>query len=101
MIPVSFTATCQRLNVEPWRYLRHVLERLPSHPPELLAEFLPDEWARAQRRTLTGTPPGARPREPLPRQAKAGVVFASAVREAWALVSAFALPSLIVEPLGV
>jgi transposase len=45
----SFTSTCQRLGVEPWRYLRDVLERLPSHPPERLGELLPDEWARAQR----------------------------------------------------
>jgi transposase len=45
----SFTSTCQRLDVEPWRYLRDVLERLPSHPPERLGELLPDEWARAQR----------------------------------------------------
>jgi hypothetical protein len=44
----SFTSTCQRLNVEPWRYLRGVLERLPSHPPERLAELLPDEWAQVQ-----------------------------------------------------
>jgi transposase len=45
----SFTSTCQRLGVEPWGYLRDVLERLPSHPPERLADLLPDEWARAQR----------------------------------------------------
>jgi transposase len=45
----SFTSTCHRLGVEPWHYLRDVLERLPSHPPERLGELLPDEWARAQR----------------------------------------------------
>ena len=45
----SFTSCCQRLSVEPWRYLRDVLERLPSHPPKRLGELLPDEWARAQR----------------------------------------------------
>jgi hypothetical protein len=45
----SFTSTCQRLGVEPWRYLRDALERLPGYPPERLAELLPDEWARAQR----------------------------------------------------
>jgi transposase len=45
----SFTSTCQRLGVEPWHYLRDVLERLPSHRPERLGELLPDEWARAQR----------------------------------------------------
>jgi transposase len=45
----TFTQTCQGLGVEPWRYLRDVLERLPSHPPERLAELLPEEWAQAQR----------------------------------------------------
>ena len=38
-----------RPDVEPWRYLRDVLVRLPSHPPERLGEPLPDVWARAQR----------------------------------------------------
>jgi hypothetical protein len=46
----SFTSTCQRLGVEPWRYLQEVLTRLPSQPPELLADLLPDKWARVQRR---------------------------------------------------
>ena len=45
----SFVQTCKWLEVEPWHYLRDVLERLPSHPPQRLAELLPDEWARAQR----------------------------------------------------
>ena len=45
----TFTQTCQELGIEPWRYLRDVLERLPSHPAERLGELLPDEWARAQR----------------------------------------------------
>jgi hypothetical protein len=45
----TFTQTCQMLGVEPWRYLRDVQERLPSHRPEQLGELLPDKWARAQR----------------------------------------------------
>jgi transposase len=45
----TFTQTCQALGIAPWRYLRDVLDRLPSHPPERLLELLPDEWARAQR----------------------------------------------------
>jgi transposase len=45
----TFTQTCQRLGVEPWRYLRDVLERLPGHPPGRVTELLPDEWARVQR----------------------------------------------------
>jgi hypothetical protein len=45
----TFTQTCQALGVEPWRYLRDVLEQLPSHPTDRLAELLPDKWARARR----------------------------------------------------
>jgi len=56
----SFTSTCQRLGVEPWAYLRDVLERLPSHPPERLGELLPDKWARAQ----PGAAESAAPAEP-------------------------------------
>jgi transposase len=53
----SFTSTCQRLGVEPWRYLRDLLERLPTHPAERLAELLPDEWARGQRAASAATSP--------------------------------------------
>jgi transposase len=44
----SFTSTCQRLGIEPWHYLRDVLERLPHHSAARLAEMLPDKWAQAQ-----------------------------------------------------
>lgn len=53
----TFTQTCQRMGVEPWRYLRDVMERLPSHPGERLAELLPDEWARAHRGAAEATAP--------------------------------------------
>jgi hypothetical protein len=55
----TFTQTCQALGLEPWRYLRDVLERLPSHPPERLAELLPDEWARSQRCAAEATAPAS------------------------------------------
>ncbi len=45
----TFTQTCQALGVEPWRYLRDVLDRLPSHPAERLAELLPGDWWRCSR----------------------------------------------------
>jgi transposase len=61
----TFTQTCQALGIEPWRYLRDVLERLPSHPPERLGELLPDEWARAQRGAVETAPLGE-PNEVVP-----------------------------------
>jgi transposase len=45
----SFTSTCQRLGVEPWRYLRDVLMRLPTTPTSQLGELLPDHWQAASR----------------------------------------------------
>jgi transposase len=44
----SFTSTCHRLGVEPWAYLQDVLQRLPSTPPERIAELLPDRWQAAR-----------------------------------------------------
>ena len=61
----SFTSTCQRLGVEPWAYLRDVLERLPSHPAERLAELLPDKLAQAQR-GVAGASPSGMPNEVVP-----------------------------------
>ena len=57
----SFTQTCQHLGVEPWRYLRDVLERLPTHPAERLQELLPDRWAAAQRAATDPAPPPSQP----------------------------------------
>jgi transposase len=62
----SFTSTCQRLGVEPWRYLRDLLERLPTHPAERLAELLPDEWARGQRAATAVARPTMPGEIPLP-----------------------------------
>jgi transposase len=53
----SLVQTCKRLGIEPWRYLRDVLERLPTCPAEGLGELLPDRWAAAQRAALAGTVP--------------------------------------------
>ena len=59
------TQTCQSLGIEPWRYLRDVLERLPTHRPERLGELLPDEWARAQR-GVAEAPSSGEPNEVVP-----------------------------------
>jgi transposase len=53
----TFTQAYQASGIEPWRHLRDVLERLPSHPLEQLAELLPDEWARAQRAAAAAESP--------------------------------------------
>lgn len=62
----SLMSTCQRLGVEPWRYLRDLLERLPTHPAERLAELLPDEWARGQCAAAAAARPTMPSEVPLP-----------------------------------
>ena len=52
----SFVQTCKRLEIEPWRYLRDVLQRLPCCPAERLEELLPDRWAQAERAALASAP---------------------------------------------
>jgi hypothetical protein len=44
----SFTATCKRLGINSWLYLKDVLTRLPACPPEQLPMLLPNTWAKAQ-----------------------------------------------------
>lgn len=40
----SLVASCKRLRIDPYVYLRDVLSRLPALPREQLAELLPDRW---------------------------------------------------------
>jgi transposase len=46
-ILISFTSTCHRLGVEPWSYLRDVLDRLLTTLVADLADLLPDRWLAA------------------------------------------------------
>lgn len=44
----SLIATCKRLGIDPFAYLRDVFARISSHPQNQLDELLPDRWvARA------------------------------------------------------
>ena len=43
----SFIATCKRLRMDPFAYLRDVFERISAHPANRLAELLPDQWKAA------------------------------------------------------
>lgn len=44
----SLVQTAKLAGVEPWSYLRDVLDRLPTHPHSRIAELLPKQWAAAQ-----------------------------------------------------
>lgn len=47
----SFVATCRAHAIDPWAYLRDVLERIPTHPNQRRAELLPRQWKAAQATT--------------------------------------------------
>ena len=44
----SLIATCKRLSLDPFAYLRDLFGRISSHPPSRLAELLPDQWKTAR-----------------------------------------------------
>jgi transposase len=44
----SLVASCARLKIDPYAYLCDVLERLPTHSPDALAELTPQAWKLSQ-----------------------------------------------------
>jgi transposase len=40
----SLIATCKRLHIDPFAYLRDIFDRISSHPQSRLAELLPEQW---------------------------------------------------------
>jgi hypothetical protein len=52
----SFTSSCHRLGIEPWAYLKDVLTRLPTTPPEALGDLLPDRWQAARSAATAAAP---------------------------------------------
>lgn len=51
-ILTSITATCKRLSVDPFGYLRDIFQRISTHPQNQLDDLLPDKW----KVTRTGAP---------------------------------------------
>ena len=43
----SLIASCKRLSLDPFAYVRDIFERISSHPQSRLAELLPDQWQAA------------------------------------------------------
>jgi hypothetical protein len=44
----SLIASCKRLGIDPFAYLRDLFERMGAHPQSRLAELLPDQWQAAR-----------------------------------------------------
>jgi hypothetical protein len=47
----SLIASCKRLRVEPFAYLRDLFMHISTHPHHRLNELLPDRWLVGQRKT--------------------------------------------------
>jgi len=44
----SLVQSAKLADVEPWAYLKDVLDRLPTHPHQRIGELLPKQWAAAR-----------------------------------------------------
>jgi hypothetical protein len=44
----NITATCKRLDIDPFEYLRDVFQRISTHPRNKLDDLLPDTWQAAR-----------------------------------------------------
>jgi transposase len=40
----SFTASCQRVGVEPFAWFKDILSRIATHPITRISELLPHNW---------------------------------------------------------
>jgi len=45
---MSLCTTCKDLGVDPFAYLRDVLDRVSTHPNSRIEELLPDRWKSAE-----------------------------------------------------
>jgi transposase len=54
----SLVSSCRRHGHDPFVYLRDVLSRLPDHPRDQLADFLPDRWSPPKVAEPAATPDG-------------------------------------------
>ena len=44
----SLVATCKRLGLDPFAYLRDLFGLIAAHPKACIAELLPDQWKTAR-----------------------------------------------------
>jgi hypothetical protein len=49
----SLVQTCKHLQINPFIYLRDVIERVSTHPARLVLELTPREWKRLRHDSVT------------------------------------------------
>jgi transposase len=60
----SLTETCKGLGIDPWAYLKDVLDRLSTHPASRIEELLPDRWEALRRAAAMASGTAAGPVDP-------------------------------------
>lgn len=50
---LSLVQTCKHLDVEPFAYLRDVIERVSTHPMSRILELTPREWKRLRQQSTS------------------------------------------------
>jgi len=53
---MSFTRTCRNLRLNPWLYIKDVLDRLPTHPADRMHELIPINWQCSEANLKLGVP---------------------------------------------
>ena len=49
----SLVQTCKHLRIDPFAYLREVIERVSTHPARRVLELTPREWKRLPKDSVT------------------------------------------------
>ncbi|OGV90826.1 MAG: hypothetical protein A3K19_23795 [Lentisphaerae bacterium RIFOXYB12_FULL_65_16] len=53
---MSLFGSCRELKINPWLYMKDVLDRIMTHPKDRLRELLPGYWQPLERNTRLGVP---------------------------------------------
>ena len=53
---MSLFASCRNMKINPWLYMKDILDRIVTHPHNQLKELLPGYWKPLQRNTELGVP---------------------------------------------
>jgi hypothetical protein len=96
----SLVQTCKHLRINPFVYLRDVIERVSTHPARLVLELTPRQWKRLRQdsgaQAAASTGPRSDPGVPCPDRCspKTGPAYSSSSNALASLRSAVSKPSV-------
>jgi hypothetical protein len=53
---MSLTRSCRNLRINPWLYIKDVLDRLPIQPADRMHELIPVNWSCSEENLSLGVP---------------------------------------------